>query len=229
MGLRRIFSIFEKDIKEFFRNGALLTLPIVPIVLALVYNRISGGDIPLMLRYLIIGTGLASVTTSMIMTMIADENEKGTLRNLILSPASWLEILVGKSLAVFTLSIVTLVISFAIIGTDGFFTFKVLLGLTLLFLFFLFLGIGLGLHVKSVSAVSAYIMPVLFIFGFTPMIEVFGLPGDHLANQIAHYLPLSQMIELHEQFNLSSSLILICWTLVAFILMQTLFRKVTTD
>lgn len=171
MNTQRIGAIFEKDLKEFRKNMMLLMMPVIPIFLAFMYSRMGEGELPIFLLYLIVGATYSAVTTSGMMTMMAEENEKKTLRGLIQSPASLADILIGKSLVVGLFTLVSLIISLAILGNDTFLAVQPIIGLILLFLFFLLLGIGIGLFTKSVANTSAYIMPVMFLFGFTPMIE----------------------------------------------------------
>src|SRR5699024_7510732 len=120
MSIQRIMAIFEKDLKDFTKNMTILFMPVVPIFLAIVYSRIgeSQGEIPLSFVYLVIGAALSAVTTGCMMIFMAEENEKQTLRGLTLSPASFGDIIVGKSLVTFVLTLLTLVISFIFIGFD---------------------------------------------------------------------------------------------------------------
>ena len=55
-------------------------------------------ELPVFLLYIVVGTTYSAVTSSAMMTMIAEENEKKTLRGLIQSPASMMDIIIGKSL-----------------------------------------------------------------------------------------------------------------------------------
>lgn len=198
MNTQRIGAIFEKDLKEFRKNMMLLMMPVIPIFLAFMYSRMGEGELPIFLLYLIVGATYSAVTTSGMMTMMAEENEKKTLRGLIQSPASLADILIGKSLVVGLFTLVSLIISLAILGNDTFLAVQPIIGLILLFLFFLLLGIGIGLFTKSVANTSAYIMPVMFLFGFTPMIEFLNLGEDSIAIKIADYFPIMQMIDMHE-------------------------------
>ncbi|WP_271401719.1 hypothetical protein [Salinicoccus roseus] len=94
MNTGRIMAIFEKDLKEFTRNAMLFTTILLPIILAFMYSRMGGGEeaLPAMLVYLIVGVAFSAILCSGIMTMMAEENEKDTLRGLMQSPASMLDI-----------------------------------------------------------------------------------------------------------------------------------------
>lgn len=199
MNTQRIGAIFEKDIKDFMKNTMLLMMPISPIILAVLYSRFGGDDsLPLVMVYLIVGITFSTVTSTYMMMMMAEENEKKTLRGLILSPASFLDIIVGKSLVTGLMTLITLILSLLIVGIESFLSIRAVIGLILLFIFFLFLGIGIGLFAKTVASTSVYMMPVMFLFGFTPMFELLRLGEDSLVIKIADTFPIPQLIIMHE-------------------------------
>ncbi|WP_010529762.1 ABC transporter permease [Lentibacillus jeotgali] len=230
MNVQRISAIFEKDIKDFMKNMMLLMMPLIPIVLSLMYTRIGGDEeLPIFLIYLVVGVTFSAVTSSCMMTMMAEENEKKTLRGLILSPASFLDIMVGKSLVTGLITLISLAVSLVIIGIEPFFSIRAILGLVLMFLFFLFLGIGIGLFSNSIAATSAYLMPVMFLFGFTPMIRLLGLAEDSIAITIADTFPIMQAIEMHDSASWLPLGIITIWVLAAAIFMYVCFKKTMTD
>ncbi|UJL46044.1 ABC transporter permease [Virgibacillus sp. NKC19-16] len=230
MHIRRISAIFEKDIKDFMKNMMLLMMPVIPIVLALLYDRMGGDEeVPIVLLYIIIGVTYSAVTSSTIMTMMAEENEKKTLRGLIQSPASMMDIIIGKSLVTGLITFVSLIVSLVILDIGPFLNFKAILGLLLLFLFFLFLGIGVGLFTKSIASTSFYIMPIMFLFGFTPMIQMLRLDEDSIAIQIFDTFPIMQGIEIHDTTSWLPLLIIAIWVAAAAVFMYVCFRKTMTD
>ncbi|NBJ70859.1 hypothetical protein D1839_15450 [Roseburia sp. 1XD42-34] len=230
MNIQRISAIFEKDIKDFMKNMMLLMMPLIPIVLALLYKQMSNGEeFPIYFLYLNVGIAYSSVTSTCMMTMMAEENEKKTLRGLIQSPASMVDILVGKSLVVGLITFVSLTVSLAIIGSDPLLNGKAILALILLFLFFLFLGIGIGLFSKSISATSAYTMPVMLLFGFTPILGSLQLDEDGIIMTITDTFPIMQAIELHEKSSWVPLGIIAGWVLAAALFMYICFKKTMTD
>lgn len=230
MNIQRIGAIFEKDIKDFMKNMMLLMMPVIPIILAILYKQLGGEEgLPIPMLYLIVGITFSSVTTSCMMTMMAEENEKKTLRGLMLSPASFMDIIVGKSLVVGLMSLIALVVSLVIVGIKPFLDFQVIIGLILLFLFFLFLGIGIGLFAKSIASTSAYLMPVMFLFGFTPMIDFLGLGKDSTAIMIADVFPLMQLIEMHDTNSWIPIGIVAIWAIGAALFTYICFKKARTD
>lgn len=93
---KRIYAIFNKDLKDLSKNMYVSSVLIMPIVLAFLYSNM--GEVTIELHYLVINMTLASVTAFIQCAVIAEEKEKHTLRGLMLSPASLTEILTGKSL-----------------------------------------------------------------------------------------------------------------------------------
>lgn len=229
MSIQRITAIFEKDIKDFMRNMMLLMMPIIPVILALIYTRIGDGELPIEVVYLIVGVTFSAVTSTMMMTMMAEENEKKTLRGLIQSPASFLDIITGKSLVTGLITFLALVVSLLIVGIDRFIDFKVIIGFILMFLFFLLLGIGIGLFSKSIAATSAYLMPVMFLFGFTPMFSQLGLAEDSVIIKVIDTFPIMQAIKIHDTSSWLPLGILFLWMIGAALFTYICFQKTVTD
>src|SRR5699024_10361532 len=132
-----------------------------PILLAILYSRMydEADGVSYELIYIIIGITFSAVTTSLMMMIMAEEKEKNTLRGLMMSPASFVDVIVGKSLVTTLLTVVTFVISFLIFDASLLLDFSIIFSSLLLFVFFLLLGIGVGLFVKSVGTTTIYTLP----------------------------------------------------------------------
>ncbi|TQS76469.1 ABC transporter permease [Ornithinibacillus gellani] len=216
MNVNRISAIFEKDLKDFTKNSMLFFMPLLPIILAVFYSRMGDGeDLPLFVIYLIVGVTYSAVTAGFMMMMMAEEREKNTLRGLTLSPASFIEIIIGKSLVTTLLTFASLIIALLIMGIGPLLNAKAMIGLIILFFFFLFLGIGVGLFVKTVGMTTAYMMPLMFLFGFTPMVESLQFEEGSMVLKIFATFPISQMIKLGEDGSWSHIGIVSLWTLGA--------------
>lgn len=230
MNAARVMAIFEKDLKEFTKNTTILFTPFITIILAIIYSRMETGDgLPLIVVYAIVGITYASVTSGVMMILMAEENEKKTLRGLIMSPASYVEILLGKSLVTALMTFITLIISFIIMESTNMIDIQQIIGLLVLFFFFLFLGIAVGLFVKSVGMTTVYLMPIMFIFGFTSMIEFLGFSPDSIVIKITDYMPIPQLVAMGETESWSAIGIVLIWTIVAGILAFVCFQKVKKD
>lgn len=232
MNMARVAAIFEKDFKEFMRNMMLFTSVLIPIVIAAFFGRIEAGadGVPNEIIIIVVGVVFTAVTFSSMMTMMAEENEKDTLRGLLQSPATILDIIAGKSSVIILMTIISLVASIMLIDTSGFWSVENIIGLILLGIFFLNLGIGIGLLVKSVATTSVYLIPIMFIFGFTPYIEFLVTDESHIARQVAEYLPLYQNLYiLNGDGGTAEYLILLAWVAVSFGIVLWAFNKRKSD
>src|SRR5699024_11378631 len=103
------------------------------------------------------------------------------------------------------------------------------LGLLILFFFFLFLGITVGLFVKTVVITTAYMMPILFIFGMTPMFTDLFSNQNGLSMKIIQQFPIPQLIKMQETGTWQPLGLVLIWTVVAGILMYITLQKAKTD
>lgn len=230
MKMNRVMAIAEKDFKEFMRNMMLLTMPILPIVMSLIFSKTPlQGEGGKSLAILMIAICLGAVLTGTMMTMIAEEKEKNTLRGLVNSPASMLDILIGKSLVVSFFTIITIFISLIIIDVSVLTNGKMIIGFILLFLFFLFIGIAVGLAVKNVSETSVYYLPVLFLFAMAPTFSNMGFDKDNFFVKLNSYSPTAQYDLLAQNNDIKHIIIIGIWTLISFIITAFLFKKNSID
>jgi len=228
--MNRVMAIAEKDFKEFMRNMMLLTMPILPIVMSLIFSKTPlQGEGGKSLAILMIAICLGAVLTGTMMTMIAEEKEKNTLRGLVNSPASMLDILIGKSLVVSFFTIITIFISLIIIDVSVLTNGKMIIGFILLFLFFLFIGIAIGLAVKNVSETSVYYLPVLFLFAMVPTFSNMGFDKDNFFVKLNSYSPTAQYDLLAQNNDIKHIIIIGIWTLISFIITAFLFKKNSID
>src|SRR5699024_9872183 len=102
-----------------------------------------------------------------------------------------------------------------IMGGSALLTLQHIIGIFILFFFFLFLGIGVGLFVKTVGMTSAYSMPIMFLFGFSPMIEFLGFDADSIIRKLAQYLPINQLVEMEQTGSWGAIGIVLIWTVIA--------------
>lgn len=216
MNVNNISAIFQKDLKDFFANLSLLILPLLPIIIAWLYGQTAetaGEPMPVEMIYTVIAMAFAAVMFIMIATMFAEENEKHTLRGLLQSPASIVDIILGKVVVSLVVTLVSLAVSLFII--DG---FQILgwidfVGILLFMIMIIFLGVAVGLIARSVATVSAYSLPVMFGLVFSPLIHTFVEEG-HILRTIADFLPVNAMVNMHHEFSWEYILILVGWILV---------------
>src|SRR5699024_4801065 len=113
---------------------------------------------------------------------------------------------------------------------ENYWTVENIISLVLTGLFFLNVGIGLGLIVKSVATTSVYIIPIMFIFGFTPYIEMLVSDADSKEIKIADYFSIYQYIFVLEgRGGAMEFIILAAWVAVSFLLVLWAFNKRKND
>ncbi|MFD2130015.1 hypothetical protein ACFSKI_01925 [Pseudogracilibacillus auburnensis] len=104
-----------------------------------------------------------------------------------------------------------------------------MIGLLLLFFFFLFLGIGVGLFVKTVGMMTAYLMPILFLFGFTPMIEFLNLEQGRVMLKITNMFPVPQLIQMADTGSWTSIGIVFIWFIGSVLFAYICFMRTRKD
>ncbi len=194
MSFTRIQAIFMKDYKEFSRNYAVSVMVFLPLILAFAYNKIGTSSIDA--YFLPINLVFAVVTAYVQCCLIAEEKEKNTLRNLMLSPASLADILIGKSLFVFIVTVVVVSLAIFLVGYEPANLLILAIALLLSTVFYIALGTLCGLFAKTIMEASIIVMPVMFIFSFGPF--ALSLASVYPILELAKWLPSSQLVLLAE-------------------------------
>ncbi|WP_409367675.1 ABC transporter permease [Lysinibacillus sp. 38-6] len=233
ISIARIQAIFMKDYKEFSRNYAVSVMIFLPLILAFAYNKMGTNDIDS--YFLPINLVFAVVTAYVQCCLIAEEKEKNTLRSLMLSPASLGDILIGKSLFVFIVTIVIVSLSIFLVGYEPANLFLLAIALLLSSVFYIALGTLCGLFAKTIMEASIIVLPVMFIFSFGPF--ALTLASVYPILDIAKWLPSAQLILLADTLegNYSSMdyivpmLTIIAWSAVAWLATGLLYKKRMVD
>ncbi|MFD1708353.1 ABC transporter permease [Siminovitchia sediminis] len=230
---KRVNAIFVKDYKDFSRNYAVSTIIFLPPIMAAFYGRM--GNISIEAHYLVFNMAFTMVAAFVQCCLIAEEKEKNTLRGLMLSPASTLEILGGKSLLSILLTI------FVILLSAFFSDYRpepvgiISIAMMLSILFYIALGTLLGLYARSVMEASLIIMPVMIVFSFGTFLT--SLTERYPVLKIIDYLPNVQLLELAKQMEsgggmadiFSNLAIIAAWLIVTSICTVIVFRKRMVD
>lgn len=233
ISLKRVNAIFQKDFKDFSRNWAVSSVLFVPIGLGFMYGRAGVED--LTSHYLLINLAMAMVATFVQCCLIAEEKEKNTLRGLMLSPASTMEIIGGKSLLSFILTLGVIVLTSYLSGYQPADTAVIVVAVVLSSLFYIAMGTILGLYSKSVMEASLIVMPVILIFSLGSFIT--QLADSYPILKFTLYLPNIQLIELATKVEAGSSFgdvlvelgIIAAWVVVSFIVTNIIYRKRMID
>ena len=155
--MKRLSAIFRKEVQDVKTNSQALIMIVFPLIFAVLFSRMGmngmGGMLTMMT--LIFTAGFIQSL------LIAEEKEKYTLRVLMLSPASPVEILLGKSVLTLCMTVGICFINFLIIdelkGNIG----GLVLVITLSTLLFLCIGTMIGLAANSVAQTSVIGLPIL--------------------------------------------------------------------
>ena len=205
----------------------------MPLILAFIYGKM--GDITIDAHYMIINFTLVTVGSFVQCSLIAEEKEKNTLRGLMLSPASTLEILGGKSLLSTIASMIIVVFGIMLTGYQP--ENVVVIAVSILFTSFFFIGLGtlLGLLAKSVMEASVIVLPFMFIFGFGSMFSMFT--DKYPILKVMEYTPNSQLLTIAEKVESGVGLvevapnlgIIALWIVVISLITIAVFKKRMTD
>src|SRR5690625_1374036 len=189
--LKRMNAIFQKDLKDLTKNIYVGTSLLMPIAIAFMYGKM--GDISIEAHYLIINLTLVAVAFFVQCALIAEEREKNTLRGLMLSPATIPEILSGKSLVSFLMTLLTIVVCANLSGYEP--ANLMLIGIAIIIssLFYLALGTLIGLLSRTVIEASVIMLPVMLVFGFGSFLEL--LIEEYPILTFVKFLPNIQLID----------------------------------
>jgi len=220
--LRRVSAILLKDWHDLLKNSYILFTLAFPLLLAVWLGNMDvkstySYTFPISLALVICGCFVQAA-------MVAEEKEKSTLRGLLLSPATTLEILVGKSALS---AIVTLVVIVAAVFLTGFkipslplFTLSILLCLII----YIAIGTLLGLLSRTVMETTIIGMPVLTLLGMGSALK--ETIDNKIFAKVVDFLPSEQFNQVAmnvSQNNNSGSigkslLILIVWVIISLVI-----------
>ncbi|PDY48156.1 ABC transporter permease [Bacillus pseudomycoides] len=189
--MRRLSAILRKEVQDLKNNAQILLLALLPIGLAFFYKQLGSGKE--MMGGIVVVMVMSMIVTIAQATLIAEEKEKHTLRVLMLSPASPIEVIVGKSLPIIILSIVLNFVSL--------FLLNVLQGSILLLsviivigtLLFIILGTLVGLLAKSLVQVSVITTPISMILLMGPILN--EVIKNEMIKKVVSYLPTNHIFE----------------------------------
>ncbi|MNH93165.1 ABC-2 family transporter protein [compost metagenome] len=231
--MKRVSAILHKDYKDVSRNMYVATTVFLPLILAAFYGRMGVEDVQS--HYMIINLTFVLVATYVQSSLIAEEKEKNTLRGLMLSPASTLEIFCGKSLLSLITTIIIMLLSVSLMDYNPSNSLLIIIAMFLSAIFYLGLGTMIGLLTKSVMEASVAVMPAMAIFTFGSMVTPFVEKYPILA--IAEYMPNLQLIDLANQVEAGASLaevgsnlvIIVLWSIAIYALCMYLYKKSMVD
>ncbi|GIN56385.1 ABC transporter permease [Lederbergia ruris] len=231
--IKRSMAIFQKDYKDVMKNYFVSISALMPLFLAALYGRMGVETISG--HYIVFNLTFCLVAAYVQCALIAEEKEKNTLRGLMLSPASTLEILAGKSLLSFIGTILIVLVSAFLTEYKPTDLLVISLAMVLSILFYIGLGTLLGLLTKSVMEASVVILPFFALFSFGSSLTNFADQYPFL--KMAEYLPSTQLINLATDSQAGAGLLEVWpnllvisgWVLIIFALVVIVYRKRMVD
>ncbi|MVO99921.1 ABC transporter permease [Paenibacillus lutrae] len=230
---KRSMAILQKDFKDISKNLYVSTTLFIPLLMAAMYSRM--GIETVNSYFMVFNITFTLVATFIQCSLIAEEKEKNTLRGLMLSPASTLDIIGGKSLLSLIGTVIILAASMLLMEYNP--ANIVLISLALLFSAVFYIGMGtlLGLVTKNVMEASVAVMPIFLLFSFGSLITAYTEQYPIL--KIAEYMPNIQLVELANQVESGAGLagvwpnlgVILLWAIVVHILTVVVYKKRMVD
>ena len=217
--LKRVNAILLKDWKDLLKNSYIIFTLAFPLIFAVILGKVEaeaeGPQTTFLINFALVISGCFVQAA-----MIAEEKEKNTLRGLLLSPASTLEVLVGKSALSAIVTIIVIIGSILLSGFEPPSIFLFSLNVFLCLIIYITLGTLLGLFSRNVMETTIIGMPVLMIFGVGSLLK--NVVDSKILLKIISFLPNEQsdiiLSELSKNggFNdvMNNLLILVVWVVI---------------
>lgn len=169
-------AVYNKQWKETLKNKEVLIqfvlFPIMAVIMTLTVKIEGMPDHFFVTLFAAMYVGMAPLTS--VVSIMAEEKEKNTLRILQMSNVSAVEYLVGIGGYILTMCLVGSVV-FAMAGRyEGadFRKFLIVMGMGILVS--ILVGSVIAIFSKSQMNATAVVVPVMMIFSFLPMISIFN-------------------------------------------------------
>ena len=176
MRVQNVSALFQKQLKDVFKNLPVLVLFIVYPIIALVMTQAMKDQEGMGTFFISIFATMHCVFTPIVTTssIIAEEKETNTLRALIMSNVNLREYLL--SIGGFVLLSTLLSGSFFLFLGEhtGKSTVVFIIGLSIGCIISIILGVCIGLFSKNASAANGLAVPIGMIFAFLPMLANFN-------------------------------------------------------
>nr|WP_251411663.1 MULTISPECIES: ABC transporter permease [Paenibacillus] len=184
---------------------------------------------------LVLNISFSIITSFVQACLFAEEKERNTLRSLMMTPATTMDVLVGKSTLVFVMSAVVLAIATYIMGYEPASIWAFAAAIIFSIILYTAAGTICGLFSKTLLEASLSILPVAFVFTAAPWGAF--LVKDYPVFKVLEYAPSSQLVRLlgipHIGFTagdlLKPLLIILAWTIVLTIVSVVLYQRRLKD
>lgn len=236
---RKTGALLGKDFKDLVKNPTMLICTLLPIAFVMLYAQMSGEspeESTMLSRYLVsmafcITAGMVGSMT--VLTAIAEEKEKSTLRTLMLANVSAGHILASRGVVAFA--------SIAAVDAVCFVVLEVPVDQIAPYLLISLLGsvpivmiaLLLGLAARDQMTAGLYSLPIV-LFAFLPS---FSMVNETL-EKLAPYFPTggaSELLELSAQGGLLTGdalqpiLVMLAWATASIVAFALLYRRLSRD
>ncbi|WBW96446.1 ABC transporter permease [Oceanirhabdus sp. W0125-5] len=227
---KRFNAIFIKELQDFRSNINYLVICLLPMFLAFIYKMIFSNTL---LKYSLVFTTIMSVSMIGIIFSagtFSEEKEKHTLRVLMLSPLSELEIFLGKTLLTYILILLSSFGNLLILNPSDLNILMFIIVVSLAGYGSILFGITIGMLAPSEKASSVLSLPIVFLY----LIPIFFIEsGNVLIKKITSVLPHHNIISILMPEMLSNNansiflsiLYLVLWIVFGLILFIVIYRK----
>jgi|GEM_PF-3208863 len=228
MKMNRLTALFEKELKETWRNPSVYLMPLLVIGLTLLYHFMlnemeTNKEQKIFFIVLIINFSFIMCNTVITLQSIAEENDKKTLIGLIQTPTTMLEILLSKALLGILLSVIISVISLLLLGQSFSINWSGFVSLLMLLIFYTCLGILAGLLSNTIGQSQFYNFIIIFLFGMAQM-KMF-LDTNEIIDKILSFVPSNLVFTLLLENKTNNLIYLSIWVISIIILTILTYRK----
>lgn len=162
-----MLALIKHDNRDLWRNTYIIPILFIPVLISVLINLAQPGTsalagIPFWLVYAQVLVGLMVVSSAM-----AEEKEKGTLQALLVTPATFTEIVIARS--IFAL-VLTVIAQLLVLAFNGIWQGNMVWLIILMFLLstpYVALGLVIGYHSPTQRAAGMLATPVMLLFLFT--------------------------------------------------------------
>lgn len=228
MSIQNITAVFEKQIKETFKNKeVLIQFVMFPILTVIMENAIKIEGMPRNYFVFLFATmyiGMAPLTS--MAAILSEEKEKNTLRVLLMSNVKPAEYLLGVGGYLFFICM----LGAAVFGITGKYTGVILVKFLMIMavgiLSSLLIGAAIGTFSRNQMMATSLAVPVMMVFSFLPMLAAFNKNIEQAAR-----ITYSQQINVllgsveHLQIQSENVIVIAINILAAVILFGYAYRK----
>ena len=200
--MRNIIAIFQKQVKETFKNKTIFIQFIMfPIMAIIMENAIEIANMPenyFVNLFASMYIGMAPLTS--MASIMSEEKEKNTLRVLMMSQVKPMQYLIGTGSYIWALCMVGACV-FGVTGTYEGKELAVFIGIMAAgILASLLIGAAIGTWSRNQMSATSLTIPIMFVFAFLPMLSGF----NEAIAKVARFIYSGQIYDLMNQMGYQS-------------------------